>query len=85
MINERLKKAVSDILKDLLSKCTTDQQMMFKRMYSHNNLELDINTVVDNMCKIPKNTSTADVLWRLNHAIFQCEKTVSNNEINHFR
>ncbi len=36
-------------IKKGLSKCTNDQQHLFKRMYSHNNLDLDINTVVDNM------------------------------------
>jgi hypothetical protein len=36
-------------LKNELSYCTEDQKLIFKRMYSHNNLELDINTVVDNM------------------------------------
>ena len=57
-----------DILKDLLSQCTEDQQMLFKRMYSHDDLERDINDAVDQM---------ADD--KINWAISQCERTVYNN------
>ncbi len=57
-----------DILKDLLSQCTEDQQMLFKRMYSHDNLERDINDAVDQM---PDD--------KVNWAISQCERTVYNN------
>jgi hypothetical protein len=38
-MNETLKNAAKTILKELLAQCTEGQQMMFKRMYSHNNLE----------------------------------------------
>ncbi len=57
-----------DILKDLLSQCTEDQQMLFKRMYSHDNLERNINDAVDQM---PDD--------KINWAISQCERTVYNN------
>jgi len=57
-----------DILKDLLSQCTEDQQMLFKRMYSHDDLERNINDVVDQM---PDD--------KINWAISQCERTVYNN------
>jgi hypothetical protein len=57
-----------DILKDLLSQCTEGQQMLFKRMYSHDNLERDINDAVDQM---PDD--------KINWAISQCERTVYNN------
>lgn len=57
-----------DILKDLLSQCTEDQQMLFKRMYSHDDLERDINDAVDQM---PDD--------KINWAISQCERTVYNN------
>jgi hypothetical protein len=59
-----------DILKDLLSQCTEDQQMLFKRMYSHDDLERDINDAVDQM---------ADD--KINWAISQCERTVYDNAI----
>lgn len=36
-------------LKRGLSRCTNEEQLMFKRMYSHGNLERDINDVVDRM------------------------------------
>jgi len=56
-------------LKSLLAKCSEGQQLMFKRMYSHKNLELPINEVVDNM---PDD--------KINWAIQQCETTVKKNE-----
>ena len=36
-------------LKIALHRCNDQQQLLFKRMYSHNALELGIETVVDNM------------------------------------
>jgi len=69
MQNETLKNAAKDILKNLLSKCTEPQQMLFKRMYSHNNLELPINDVVDQM--------DSD---KMDWAISQCERTVEKNK-----
>lgn len=68
MQNETLKNAAKDILKGLLSKCTEPQQMLFKRMYSHNRLELSIDEVVDQM--------DSD---KLDWAISQCERTVEKN------
>jgi hypothetical protein len=57
-----------DNLKDLLSQCTEDQQTLFKRMYSHDDLERDINDAVDQM---PDD--------KINWAISQCERTVYDN------
>jgi hypothetical protein len=68
-MNSTLKIAAKEILKDLLSKCTEPQQMIFKRMYSHKNLELPINEVVD---KMPDD--------KLDWAISQCEKTIEKNQ-----
>ena len=65
MQNKKLIKAAQDILKDLLSKCTIEQQLLFKRMYAKGNLDLDINSVVDNM-------DTTKMDW----AITQCEKSI---------
>jgi hypothetical protein len=67
-MNETLKNAGKEILKDLLSKCSEPQQLMFKRMYCHKNLALPINEAVDQM---------ADD--KIDWAITQCEKTVSDN------
>ena len=67
-MNETLKIAAKKILKDLLVQCTEGQQMLFKRMYSHKNLELSINEVVDKMDET-----------KIDHAITQCERTVEKN------
>ena len=53
-------------LKEMLAQCTEAQQMLFKRMYSHKDLTLDINTVVDNM---PEE--------KLDWAMQQCKRTVA--------
>ena len=70
-MNERLKESGKEILKELLSQCTPPQQFMFKRMYSHNNLELPINDVVDNMSD-----------EKLDLAITQVERTIEKNKSN---
>lgn len=67
-MNETFATAGKDILKDLLSQCTPDQQMLFKRMYAHENLDWDINHAVDEM-------DATKISW----AISQCERTVALN------
>ena len=67
-MNETLKTTAKQMLKNLLSQCTEPQQMIFKRMYSHDNLELQINEVVD---KLPDD--------KIDWAITQCEQTVEKN------
>jgi hypothetical protein len=52
-------------IKDGLAMCTDAQKLMFKRMYSHTNLEKDINQVVDDM---PTD--------KLDHALSQVERTL---------
>jgi arsenate reductase-like glutaredoxin family protein len=42
-------KSKKEELKEILNLCSDAQQLVFKRMYSHNNLDLSINDVVDNM------------------------------------
>ena len=54
----------------MLAQCTKGQQQIFKRMYSHKNLILDIEKIVDNM---PEN--------KLDWAFTQCEKTLNKNDI----
>ncbi len=48
-----MNKSISDFtrqqIKEGLKQLPDNWQMMFKRMYSHNNLDCDIVTVVDNM------------------------------------
>lgn len=68
MKNETLKTAAKNILKDLLAKCTEGQQLMFKRMYSHKNLEIPINDAVDKMDSS-----------KIDFAITQVERTVEKN------
>jgi hypothetical protein len=69
-MNELLKDSAKAILLDLLNQCTDGQQFVFKRMYSHGNLELPINKVVDNM---PDE--------KLDWAISQCQRTINKNLI----
>jgi len=67
-MNETLKLLSKNILKDLLSQCTEPQQMMFKRMYSHTDLDKDIKKCVDDM-------DESKIDW----AITQLERTVEKN------
>ena len=48
-MNEDLQEFARDQLKEGLAQCTEDQQLLFKRMYSHKNLEASIDEAVDNM------------------------------------
>jgi hypothetical protein len=55
------------IIKNLLAKCTPDQQTMFKRMYG--SIDLELNSVVNSM--------KPDI--DLDRVIRQCESTVQKN------
>ena len=48
-MNKQLQKFARDTLKEGLSQLPDNQKLTFKRMYSHKNLELPINDVVDQM------------------------------------
>lgn len=48
-MNEKLKDFAREELKKGLSKLPESWQLRFKQMYSHGNLDADINDVVDNM------------------------------------
>lgn len=50
-MNEQLKNFARQQLKDGLKQLPENWQTMFKRMYSHNSLELPIDEVVDNIEK----------------------------------
>lgn len=69
-MNETRKTEAKRILKELLAQCTEKQQLLFKRMYSHNNLEMPINDVVDQINED-----------KLDWAISQCMNTVTKNNL----
>ena len=48
-MNNQLQEFARQSLKDGLVKLPENWQMMFKRMYSPNNLETDLNDVIDNI------------------------------------
>lgn len=48
-MNKQMEDFARNTLKKGLSNCTDFQQLMFKKMYSFDNLELPMNDVVDNM------------------------------------
>lgn len=48
-MNSYLQEYARDNLKKWLGKLPEENQLIFKRMYSHKDLSLDINEVVDNM------------------------------------
>lgn len=58
-------------LKLLLDQCTEQQWLLFKRMYSHKDLSLELDKVVDAM--------TWDMIP---HAMYQCENTIKANKDN---
>ena len=57
-------------LKKHLALLPEKNQLFFKRMYSHGDLTLDINTVVDKLED-----------WRLKHALYQVQSTLLMNKI----
>ena len=67
LVNDMLNSARQE-LKDGLAQCTKPQLWLFKQMYSHKNLELSINEVVDNMNED-----------RIKRAMDQVERTVIEN------
>lgn len=48
-------------LKDGLAQCTEEEQMIFKRMYSHKDVTLPINEVVDKMLAAQLDWATTQV------------------------
>jgi hypothetical protein len=68
-MNAQLQAFARKYLKDGLAKLSEEEQMVFKRMYSYNNLELPIDKVVDNMPE-----------GKLDWAMQQVENTIIKNE-----
>lgn len=50
-MNNQLQEFARNTLKEGLTKCTDGQQLIFKRMYSHKDLDKPINDVVDNIAE----------------------------------
>lgn len=48
-MQESIRKIYIDKIKSGLANLKENHHLFFKRMYSHNNLDEDINTVVDNL------------------------------------
>ena len=69
MQNKTLIAAAKKILKKLLPQCTPGEQLMFKRMYCHKNLEASPEEAIDQM-----NPEKMD--W----AITQCESTIEKRK-----
>ena len=69
-MNDSIKKFAKDRLKELLKSCTEGQQLMFKRMYCHQNLKSSIDEAVEQMQDD-----------KIDHALTQVERTVSKNKL----
>lgn len=66
---KRVEQFRRDQLRELITKCTEDQQMFFKRIFSYKNIDLSIDQVIANM--------TVD---KIDSAIALCERTIAKNE-----
>lgn len=69
IMNKTIEKFVRKILFKKLSRCTKDQILFFKRLYSHQDLEKDTKKIVDEM---PLN--------KLDWALSQVEATIEKNK-----
>ena len=67
-MNQTLINNNKTILLDLLKQCTEPQQFMFKRMYSHKNLDASIEEAVENMAEN-----------KIDWAVTQVEKTLNKS------
>ena len=68
-MNTQLQQFARDTLKRGLAECSSDQQMLFKRMYANGHLDMPIDKVVD---KMP--------VERLDWAMQQVQGTIVKNE-----
>lgn len=64
-MNKTLQDYAREYLKIELAKLPEDSQFLFKRLYSHKNLDLPINDIIDNMNED-----------NLDHAMQQVERTI---------
>ena len=49
LMNKTISNTIRQSMKKMIIHCNDNEQLLFKRMYSHNNLNLHINDVIDNM------------------------------------
>jgi len=49
MMNKTIETFTRDLLKELIIKCNNNEQLIFKRMYSHKNLDLPVEDIVSNI------------------------------------
>ena len=68
-MNQNVEDYYRGTLKEKLAECTEGQQLLFKRIYSHGQLELPIWRVVDNM-----------EVANLDNALDQVERTLVKKE-----
>jgi len=69
-MNKTLNSAAKEILKNLLVQCTEQQQLMFKRMYCHENLNATIDEAIEQMDEN-----------KIDWAITQVERTIEKNSL----
>ncbi len=60
-MNEQLQELARMTLKNELARCSNDEQLIFKKMYAHKNLEVDIDTAVDEMSETKLETAMDQV------------------------
>ena len=72
-MDDQLQVFARQTLKDGLAQLPESHQKLFKRMYSHKNLDLDINLVVDQMSQDKLDWALGQVKRSLNK-IFNIEK-----------
>jgi len=65
-MNETITKSIRDLIKESIVKCTENQQLIFKRMYSYNDLDKDILEVVDLMPEEKLDTAFSQIERTLN-------------------
>lgn len=68
-MNDELQTYARKVIKEGLAELPEDNHLFFKRMYSHKNLDADINDVVDNMPE-----------GKLETAMWQVSNTLKNKE-----
>ena len=67
-MNDQLLQFARTTLKEGLAKLPESHQLLFKRMYSHGNLDADINDVVDSMPEEKVDWAMSQVQNSLNKA-----------------
>lgn len=68
MKNKTIINITKKIIKELLLECSDEQQLMFRKMYCNENLELSISDVVDQMLDD-----------KIDFALTQIERTLEKN------